>query len=126
GLAGQLMDQLAEAVAARLVVAELIEARAGGGEQHDVSRDRRDDGAPHGLAEHFAALDRYVRLEDFGEPRPRLADRVGGGDIAEVGRTFVEVVALRQAAANPVDALVRRRRPGSERGRGRVRVGGLT
>src|SRR5690606_5161955 len=102
----QLGIALADAVAALLVVAERVEARAGGREKDALPRPGCDNRALHRFAQHLAALDVHRRLEDFGEPRPGLADRVRSGDIVEVGRAFVEIVALRQAAANPVDALV--------------------
>ena len=45
-------------------------------------------------------------LENLGKARPGIANDIGGGDIAEEGRAFVEIVALGQAAHDPVDAAV--------------------
>ena len=103
-LAEQRLDDLAEGIAARFVVAELVEAGAGRARasRRRPAAPRPSPGAPPRTASRCAApaCSGSSRSAKRG---PGLADGVGGGDVAEMRRALVEIVALGQAADDPVD-----------------------
>ena len=57
----------------------------------------------HRIFKRFAVRHRHVWSEELREQFTGLADRVGGADVAEVRRSFVEIIRLRLPAENPAD-----------------------
>src|SRR5688500_758254 len=120
--AGRLRRERAEALAALLVVAELVVARARRREEDGVARRGVGSGAPDGRGEVAAALVGDARpLERRRDRIRRLADQVDAGDRAggDVGRQLVVAATLARAAQDQADAAVER----GERLAGRVGVG---
>src|SRR3546814_3502080 len=74
----------AKSVAPRFEIPELVERSTSGGEQHHTARPGGLRGMPHGGNEQFTVVDRHQRAQNFGKTRPRLANGVGSGDIAEM------------------------------------------
>lgn len=113
-------------LAARFIIAELVETRAGGGQQHNVARLRHSRGTADSGGQHFAVIDRHVILQQLGIFMPSLADGVGGLDVGIIGHALVQMIGLGEAADDPVDArLAIDRRPCAQRRGGGRGVGRL-
>src|SRR5262249_3488166 len=99
----QRRDERAEDVTAVLVALELVEARAGGREQHDVTGSGRAAGRRDGRTEGAAVL---VRDAGVGERRRDLvrggADQVGAVVLIERACERLVALVLAETAENDV------------------------